>query len=498
MIRKLKALLIASITVFAGSAVLWSCESDADNLGAQFFNGADGATQSYDVVAYNVSNNDSVRSDAQKLTSAVVGAFSESQFGGQKASYVTQVRMASYAPSFGTNAVLDSVVLMIKPTYASDTVTTTTKSITYSDAASTQVVNTYPMVKYGKTKSSMTLNVHEVTDFLGGSADTAYSNKSVGYGTLIGKKTLNGTVNSVKITKTSDNTELLSREASIRIPLDTDFFQSKIIAKSTSTELADASNFIRYFKGLRISVAEGDGYMFNFTPNDLTMIMYYKYDSTSNGTTTRASGTFSFDLGSANAHIGLVSYDRTGAAVASAGYNSTTGDKKLYTQGMGGPGFGVKIPAATITAIRDLYQKQSIAILSAKIRVYTDTESWNNNYTKPSSFVVKLKDSTAFTPDVTSLSSNSNFSLVKGNNLTSNPAYYDITVTQTLKNIIEKAAANTDIILNVGSYEISSSTSALLGQSYTSRAYTPNRVVLVGTDSANENKAQLKIVYTKK
>src|SRR5215813_1785796 len=118
-----------------GSVLLYNCEPETDNLGEQLFlnDAAQGDETSYDVIAYNIDNNDSIRSDASNMfdvynstRKAVLGAFTESQFGMQRASYLTQVRLPAYPPDFGTNAVVDSVVLVVKPTYATDSLTTTT------------------------------------------------------------------------------------------------------------------------------------------------------------------------------------------------------------------------------------------------------------------------------------------------------------------------------------------------------------------------------------
>lgn len=503
MIKNITAIFKVSLVVLAGVLTLQSCESEADNLGSQFFEDgmANGTEQSEDIIAYNVSHNDTIRTDAARLSATLVGAFTEPQFGMQKASYVTQVRMASYAPDFGTNPVVDSVVLVLKPAYAKDSVTTKTyEDYTYPEGnvAAKKVVNTYPLTKYGKTKSSLTLNVHEVKDFLGGASDLAYSNKQVALGSLIGTKSLAGTVSSVMITKDADNSTLLTRDATLRIPLDKAFFQSKIIAKKGSAELSDVSNFIRYFNGIRISVEENDGYMLKFNPNEAEMVMYYKRDVTANGTTTPAQTSFSFALGAGNVHFSQVDYNRSSAASALAGYNSTTGDARLYPQGMGGNGIGIKIPAATIDKIRKLYKEQNVGILSAKIRLYSDASVWNNAYDKPNSFTAEQLGSTTFLSDIMALGSSGMFNLVKAYDLAKNPAYYDVTITQTFKDIVEKSAENKDIILNVGTYETNAANTALISPNYNTRAYTPNRVVLVGTDAANSKRAQLKIIYTKK
>src|ERR1700750_2121816 len=118
-----------------GSALLYYCEPEADSLGEQLFLGdaAEGNVTSYPLIAYNINNNDSIRSDAGRLYSiinttgtstgvAVIGAFFEEQFGMQKASFISQLRMSSDNFDFGKNPKVDSVVLVMKPAYVEDSV----------------------------------------------------------------------------------------------------------------------------------------------------------------------------------------------------------------------------------------------------------------------------------------------------------------------------------------------------------------------------------------
>ena len=156
MINNIQKLFKITASLVIGSVILWSCEPDADQLGSQFFqNGAQGTETPYPVIAYNVKNNDTIRTDAARLQSATLGAFTEPQFGMQKSSYVSQARLSSYAPDFGANPVLDSAVLVLKPLYPTDSVTTTTvEDYIYpvGTVAAKKVVSTYPITKYGRTK----------------------------------------------------------------------------------------------------------------------------------------------------------------------------------------------------------------------------------------------------------------------------------------------------------------------------------------------------------
>jgi hypothetical protein len=504
-----RAFAILSLAIF-GSVMLYNCEPDPDSLGEQLFldGAAQGNEKSFDVTAYNIDNHDTIRTDASKLGIGVLGVFNEGQFGRQRASYLTQLRLSTYDPDFGTNAAVDSVVLVIKPSYASDTVTTTTdENYVYPDGsvAAKKVVNTYPVNKYGNVSTAkMTIKVNEVSDFLNGATDIAYSNLTVGTGTELGSKDFFGKVTSVAITKDSDASSIFTSPVGIRIPLSASFFKTKIIDKKDQPELQDASNFIRYFKGLRISVAEDDGYLMQFNPNDLELIMYYKYDKTENGTTTRPQATYTFALGAGNSHIGQYQYDRAGSQLPTyVQGNTTTGDLKLFAQAMGGPSIGIKLPDATINELKQLYQNNKAAIINARIRIYTDATAWNNKYAKPTAFTILQKDkdtdgkeTSNFTADLLNLTGSNNFAIYKSYDLDKNPAYYDFTVTKSVKDIVEGGVDKTNkyFKIDLGSFQ-TTTTGTLAGYQYTTRTYARDRAVFIGSDPSNANRVQLKVIY---
>lgn len=505
-----------TILLVAGSFFFWSCESDPDGLGSQFFDDdtAQGTKVAYDLIAYNIPNFDTIKADGRidgstRKDTVVIGAFSEPQFGLQKSAFVSQIRMSSYEPDFGTNAKIDSVVMTLRPKYYAkeDSIKTTTiEDFTWpvDNVAAKKVVKTYPVYKYGKAKTSpLTIKVHEVSDFLGSVNDTIYSNKVVGLGPEIGSYAFNGSITSVDVTKKTDNASLLTRPAGIRISLDKDYFKTKILDKAKSSDLSNLSNFIRYFKGLRISIQENDGYLMKMNQSSTEITMYYKHDVTKDGTTKSTDAKFTFDLGNSNPSFSQITYNRAGTAIQSvlAGSNSTTGDAKLYAQGMGGPNFGAKIPESAITQLKDLYKNEKVGILSAKMRFYTDQSVWNNSLEKPKAFTAmefKGKNVYDFLTEMKVFGSLGNFQLVKSHDLDKNPAYYDITITQTLKDMVEKEETAKPFVMKVGSYLVNGQTSAFYGANVDSRIYTPNRVVLVGTDAGNAKRAQLLVTYTKK
>lgn len=485
---KIKSIL--SVFLFGGLMV--SCNSDSDDLGKNLFDGnsVTGNQVSYDLVAYNINNGDVVRADSYALQRATLGAFTEGHFGTQKSAYVTQVRLSKYAPDFGTNPVVDSVVLEIKPQYDVTTKAVTTTNVTHGGQTAKQTLTKYEAVKYGNPATAMNIDVHEIATDLGVVGTERLSNSPVATsGVPLGTKVFSGNVYAVSINKTSDNTTLLTKEVGLRIQLDKNYFQTKIANKSGATEQSNESNFINYFKGLKISVRENDGYLINFAPNEVTMTMYYRSGGKSN--------TFSFDLGSSNVHFSQISYNRSSTFnTVMAGINSTNGDPLLYMQGMGGPGAGIKLNGAGISDLKRLYKERGAAILSAKIRLYTDTNTWNNSYTKPVGFLVRKQGETDFITDLKTMLGNSNYSLVKAYSTNSNPSYYDIDITKTIKDIVEKEVEAKDLVINIGEYLTSKGN--LVSQDYNNNVSSPYRAVFVGTNTANNNRPKLMVTYVTK
>lgn len=540
MTHNLKRTFAMLLLAIFGSTILYNCEPDPDSLGEQLFNddAAQGNEIAYPVIAYNYNNNDSIRSDAARLISGVnesgaasyvgvLGAFTESQFGMQRASYVTQLRMPVDNYDFnGANPKVDSVVLVVRPPanttastyfFESDSLKTNTfeKSDFPVDGVATAVSiekKTYPVRKYGKiggASKSMKINVHEVTTFLDSNDDTfKRSNKSISTGELLGSGVFDGNINSISITKKSDNSVVFTGNLGFRMKLsNTNFFQTHILDKKGKPELQDASNFIRYFKGIKISVDETDKYLYQFSPNDLQLIMYYKYDKTDNGTTTRPQTNLVFNLGGSNAHIGLYEYSRTNSSVekALAAINTSEGDEKLYVQGMGGPSVVMKIQDETIANLKKIYLEKKAGILSAKIRVYVDPLSWKNtNSTEDRRFSILTNTlNSNGTIDFSKLAYTSDLSTGLGlYNYNKDKDYYDIVVTKTIKDLVEDAKdsdgnfiKNKPLIISAGTFA-ANATGTLLGVRNTTRAFDMNRVILTGIDKTNTNPKRIQLMVT--
>src|SRR5690606_21097668 len=60
---------------------------------------------------------------------------------------------------------------------------------------------------------------------------------------------------------------------------DKNYFKQQFIDNGGSN-LNDQASFIRnLFRGIELSVAEEQGFLFNFNPNQMSLSMYYSYDN---------------------------------------------------------------------------------------------------------------------------------------------------------------------------------------------------------------------------
>lgn len=506
----IKALFALVTSVF----FLTACEPEADNLGDTFFDNSavQGNEQLSDIITYNISNGDVVNTANIKGDSATVGVFHNDIFGMQRSSYVTQVRLFEYEPKLGTAPVMDSAVLSVElPYQTSGKVETVKDDYIYPEGsiAAKKIVTTYPVKYYGNEitdANPMNFEVREVTEFMGASGDEILSSKIPATGALIGSGVFKGKVHSLSITKDADNSNILNYNPSFRIKLDNAFLQNKIL-NAPASQLTDAATFIRYFRGIQVSVKDNNGAILKFKPENMSVKMYYHYTTTNNGVNSQLPQTLFLDLGNAyNVMYNSIQYSRPSNFLVSTG-NTSQGDDKIYMQGMGGPGMGVKIPQQEIEKIKNLVKQQNIAIIGAKLRFYSDENIWDNPYAKPNSLIVREEGSWAYMQDPLFLIANPNFAFVKVSDLAKNPTMYEISITQTLKNIVEKEQPVKDFIVNVGNYKYTSGrllginaagTEVANAQKLNTNHYTPNQVVLVGSGSANPKRAQLVLIYGKK
>jgi len=523
----------------------FSCEDDISDVGSSLLDSGSTANALYvDVISYNT-NNDSIRSDEKVLQNAIVGVYEEPVFGRTKARFISQARLGQLSPDFGENPEMDSVILRIPVFYDRDDdaidIDTTYLYLGSgeepTDTATVRIKRTYKLDSiYGKTDLPMTLQVREVGQYLYSQDSTYYSNPALGstinnisvLPTVLGSAQISNKVTTYQKKASNDNTT--APTVAYEIKLDKDYFKQKFIDNQNSSDLNDQAAFIRnFFRGIELSVAEDQGFFFNFDPNLMTLAMYYSYDNPTeqddddDDYEPRLHKTLPLIFTSYwnttpgyNVQVNQYSHaNRSSQFVNSyTNPNTTTGDARLYLDGLDGTKTVIKIDPDQLEQIRQNVLNNDWAIVGAELNLYVDD---SYNLKKPpylfawNSYMDEDNPENAINENFSDLYSfyNSYPVSVQFNPMYdygNDPKMYTIRITDYIKSIVEKGDVYTDgkVILSLGNFLLSPSNSYTVPVSstnpfYNNRAFNPHRVVLHGSASEQESKKlKLKVYYTKK
>lgn len=535
---------VAAILVCTTAVSLVSCEDDISDVGSGLLDTGSSANVFYvDLISYNT-NSDSIRSDEKVLQNGILGVFEEPVFGRTKAKFISQARLGSLSPDFGTNPELDSVILHI-PVF-SKTLEDADVDTTYvylaenespSDTATMVIKRTYKLDSiYGAVDMPMTLNVREVSEYLYSQDSTYYSNPNLGnpncsscpninnidvFPTVIGSQVVRKTVSTFEKRKKSEP-EVVPM-VSIRIPMDVAYFKSKFIDNQNSSDLSNQSTFIRnFFRGIELSVDESQGFFFNFNPN-LGLTMHYTHENTDEDAgedPERKIGVFNLSFGSYwdsimgyNVQVAQFDHQNRSSQFVNSYENADTlnGAPRLYLAGMEGTKVHIKLNQDQLNEIRNNVQNNDWAIVGAELNLHMDDSygfrkapylfGWNSykegtkwlskNFTDIMTFYNNYPNSVQFNPK---------YNYKDNNNL------YTIRVTDYVKSIVERNETFDEgrIVLSMGNFllsPVSSFTSILNGADPFSnnRAFNAHRVVLHGNATEQvDKKLRLKVYYTKK
>jgi len=281
-----------SLFLIAVTFVFFSCDKDYSSVGDNLIgeNNFDLVKYSSNVLAY---NEKITPLQSNNLPVNALGICDNPAFGKTTASFVTQLTLATVAPTFTTITAapaIDSVHLSV-PYFidASKTTPITTGGNTY-------VLDSI----YGEPKAKIKLSVYESGRYMGnqiGTAQKFYTNQNTEFEThkiLYQGNRLNDDVNksqndefffdpSQHIETTTDAAAKKTNAyiaPEMRLKLNANFFVSKIF-NAPASSLATNIDFMGYFKGLYFKVEQsgtdkGSLAMINFTKGKITI--YYKED----------------------------------------------------------------------------------------------------------------------------------------------------------------------------------------------------------------------------
>lgn len=487
---------------FLGLFLLSSCEEDELGVGSSIFGSIAEVNQTafVDLVAhaYSVNFSDTIRTDRTYLPFASIGAYDEPDFNLTKASFYTQVRLSELNPDFGANPSVSSVELFIPVLSENDpTITGATDNIEDGSI-------------YGDNSLGMTLRVSAIEDpsFLLENTDRLNNNQSFSTGPLLGTLAITSSnITAREILIDGEPTGVF--EIGYTVSLDTNYFFDNLVQfPSTSDVLSDQSSFITLaMNGLKIDVIENDGFIFNTVPRNMMLTVNYTNDEIS-----PEENSYSLSISDSN-NVYFAEYQNAGAtAIASS--NGTTGDERIYLQGLGGSRASIRLNDAEIADIKDSVQNSGWVINNAKLKFFVDTaineelpenlflyveEPANNSFSL-------LDDYFDENPTDGTLDIFAAGSIVP--NFDSEENFYTVNLTEHFKNIVEQDTdadgaikENRDLVLSVGNLagtDGSSGFSFITDPYLQDRSYNPSRVVIFGNNTSDLSKRlRLEVSYTK-
>lgn len=204
---------------------LHSCKKESDEVGRSL-------QTRQDIIYTDTLFDISIVSEAEdslrtsKVRSCLLGYVDDPVFGSVRADVYAQFRLSANAIDFGTDAVLDSVIL----------------SLPYAGF-------------FGDTAMSLGLSVHELTSPINKDS-SYYSTRSIPYAAA---DLVSGISDFVLHPLTPVVVTGETYDPQLRIPLDVNFFTHRFLDKSGSEELSDNAHFLPYFKGLSIVADSKNG-----------------------------------------------------------------------------------------------------------------------------------------------------------------------------------------------------------------------------------------------
>ncbi|MCX6304229.1 MAG: DUF4270 domain-containing protein [Bacteroidetes bacterium] len=438
------SLLLGSLFAVA----IFSCQKAPYEIGFDLLPPSDTlnvkTTDTCTVEAFSV-RQDSVRTD--KTSTLVMGSMMDPFFGKTTTGFYTQVRLSSEAVDFGTNPVLDSLVLML--VYAGS---------------------------YGTTGVQQNVKVYEISE------DFAYdslrfSNQQLAtYPTLLADQDFKPNLkDSVLVYK-----EKVVPHLRINLSKQTNYLGRKILEAPTDA-LATNSAFIKFMKGLYVTAGpEKDGALLDFSiSSGISKLVVYFHNGDD-----PLNDSLHYNMLLNENCARFVHVDHNGYRDASPelkeqilSHDSAKGINKLFIQGLGGVKVKLKFPY-----IKGLGKGKAIAINDAVLQLknlQTDT-----TLAPPLSLTIIRQDSAGRIGYL--VDDNEGSSYFGGTYDKANHSYF-FRLTQHMQNILQNAYKN--------HYDL-----YMLVNTPVSSFVKPNRIMIYGTNPLvpgdDSNPLHLKMTYT--
>ncbi len=331
-----RSLAIFTITLLS----LTSCEKTENTIGSGFLDGEkfeSGIFRGTSLLAY-TEEKDEIRTSNSSLN--LIGAYKDPVFGSIKSSFGIQVELSVVDPDFGTNPILDSVVLIMP-------------YLGRLQGDTLMVYNTDSI--YGDKSKSMSFKISELTKFLHPDS-TYYSTIDLPTSEEIyNNPAFQFSADSIVLTRkdttsTGADTTLVAKiPASFRVRLDeyngitNDYFQRKILDAQGTSDLVTNGDFINYINGLVFETESTDGaiYSFNMFSNTSLSIYYHNDESFIRNGIPFKSESFYLGFNPKRSRVNKYEFDRSTADQSlqeqlASTYDTTKGSDFIYIHGMSG------------------------------------------------------------------------------------------------------------------------------------------------------------------
>ena len=398
----------------------------------------------------------------------LLGEYSQAPFGTKSATIVAQVTLPAVNPTFGTKTQASE---NSENKSENETVTEAYLYIPFFNPNSSNSNASYSQNGeytldsiYGNRDASFQVNVRELNYFLSDidtdlNAKVYYSNdtnitSNLGASIVSNTTTSTYTISNKAITRYQFNNPQTSEDESkkvqdvlapgLRIPLSTNFFQTKIINKEGSSELANTNEFKKNFKGISVSTS-------NFS-KDLMMLLnmanakieiVYSYETSGTNSTTTETRKNRYELSLNGITVNL--FNNSG--------ESLTDSSKIYLSGALGQTASITISNTDIANIKS----QKLMVTDASLLLYVDNSV---SYTKEPERLFIYNTQTGavlvdYQYDPTSNADSSTYSylyhLGKLQKENGKGAFYQLRITNHILNLVNEIGTNVPLGIVVAS-----------------------------------------------
>ena len=397
----------------------------------------------------------------------LLGQYSQVPFGTKSATIVAQVTLPAVNPTFGTKTQASE---NSENKSENETVTEAYLYIPFfnpnssnSNASYSQNVEYTLDSIYGNRDASFQVNVRELNYFLSDidtdlNAKIYYSNdtnitSNLG-ASIVSNTTSTYTISNKAITRYQfDNPQTSEDESKkvqdvlapgLRIPLSTNFFQTKIINKEGSSELANANEFKKYFKGISVSASNfSKDLMILLNMANAKIEIVYSYETSGTNSTTTETRKNRYELSLNGITVNL--FNNSG--------ENLTDSSKIYLSGALGQTASITISNTDIANIKS----QKLMVTDASLLLYVDNSV---SYTKEPERLFIYNTQTGavlvdYQYDPTSNADSSTYSylyhLGKLQKENGKGAFYRLRITNHILNLVNEVGTNVPLGIVVAS-----------------------------------------------